>query len=69
MELALTFAFYGFQKEKENQSTTEYKYMRKFWSKFGKKKFGVIMNHFNSENSCIGIKDEEGKYRIAYFSK
>ena len=69
MEKMLLFAYFYYIKNNNDFSEAEYKYYKKLIVALGKKKLHDILDNFSSKTGCVGIKEDEDKYRIVYFSK
>jgi len=71
MEQMLIFAYsYSCNIDKPTRIPTnsEYAYYKKLIIYFGKKKYNKIMDNFQSNYSCIGLKEQDGIYRFIYYS-
>jgi hypothetical protein len=69
MEKILLFAYFYSIKKDDDLGASEYKYYKKLLISFGKEKLTRIFTNFSSSSSCVGIKQDDKKFRIIYFTK
>ena len=65
-----TFMYNKIEDKQQNIPTdTEYNSYKKLLIFLGKCKLKEVLSAYNSNNSCIGLKESNGVYRFVYFSK